>query len=690
MRLVHLQAMIGRVEAAPRTAREGDSGPPEMGLMMPHIIGEGLFARDGDGRLCTRIATAFPRANTIVTLCGIHATQRMAFVDAFNCDRAAAGLAPLTEGQEEEQWLGGVDLVLEDDAVLIRPDPNDMPLAFEADELLQQIVSKKKIQFLYVSDERVRDAIKQRGECWRISPLPRSPQEMKRMIETSRIAIGGDEIYYYNKSSGTRLLTYDRFCRLDSLVDEQLAAHLSEIQQYCSRTNRLGNPEVAFFSPESDALARKFAAGDFTSMDHSRLRSAYESLRRQFRDVTAPELRQDDIDSAPWRSRMYAALIGQTDKAISEEVLLGLSAEFFMQVEWVPGGRIEDGELLLDSVFEEEDGADCGPPGGRVCDHAARGFLFNLIRDYGDLESINVGRVVGSLSHRQGYEGRRGVYVAEIKQRGNELPILRIIRMQKWGVREHLDEGKDLLTAILEAEDYTEYILDRRLGCRQLGMHLSPRTTARKVHEPYTGRNTRHHGAMIWSAYFERDYIPGVATDKIPSCRFADEQFAIRFARLLGAAAAPNLIVGRRDLQGKVIFDDGDELVVEDAVGLPVDILVADHTGTFTDYQRDLMDAAPSYAAAIAGRASFVPDPRAFAEGFFNAFIERFGHIQQEYKKRRRAFDSLFKHKRRDEKGSFAYRWERILARLEASDPRQLAAHMRRSLEARQAVAVRA
>ena len=30
--------------------------------------------------------------------------------------------------------------------------------------------------------------------------------------------------------------------------------------------------------------------------------------------------------------------------------------------------------------------------------------------------------------------------------------------MQKWGVREHLDEGKGLLSAIIESEEYKEYI----------------------------------------------------------------------------------------------------------------------------------------------------------------------------------------------------------------------------------------
>ncbi len=60
--------------------------------------------------------------------------------------------------------------------------------------------------------------------------------------------------------------------------------------------------------------------------------------------------------------------------------------------------------------------------------------------------------------------------------------------MQKWGIREHLDDGKKLLDAIIQSEEYTEYILDRRLGCRQLGMNLPARTAAKRISERYWGR----------------------------------------------------------------------------------------------------------------------------------------------------------------------------------------------------------
>ena len=98
---------------------------------------------------------------------------------------------------------------------------------------------------------------------------------------------------------------------------------------------------------------------------------------------------------------------------------------------------------------------------------------------------------------------------------------------------------------MLETEEYTEYVLDRRLGCRQVGMRLPARIIPRKIIESYTGSHPDYYGWRIWSPYFERDYIRGIATDKIPLGRFENQEFATRFAALLGQAAGPNIVVGR-------------------------------------------------------------------------------------------------------------------------------------------------
>ncbi len=642
----------------------------------PHVIGADLLSRGPDGRLLSRIATVFPYGNAIVTLPGIHATQRIAYTDYLDEQRGAAHQTPLSDSEQEEIWMQGVDLVLDEGNIMIRPDPSAMDLAFDADETLQQLYSKKQIRFLHVLDEQVRHAIQRRGELWRICPLPQSPAEMMRMIRASRIAITCRPIYYYNSGSGTRLLTCGEFLALGQLEESELRGQLAEIREYAQRHNRIRSPEVACFLAPGDWLSVALAPHDFLAISMDKLKAIYESASHQFLALVPSEFQTDDPENPRWRSAMYAALIGQTDMASSEEALLGLSAEFFMQVQWVPGGRIDEGELILDSVFDEEDADNCCPVTRSVCDNRARALIFNFIRDYADLESINIGRIAASISKRQAYSEHRGVYLAEIQQRGNQNPILRIIRMQKRGVWELLDQGKDLLSAFLQSEEYTESILDRRLACRQLGMHLPSHVWARKLCERYAGTQEVFAQRQIWSTYFERDYVPGLATDKIPKGRFSADAFAMAFARVLGHAAAPNLIVGRCDLRGQVVFDDGDELIIENAHGAPTEVVVTDQTGTFGDCRKDLAELIGAYADCVERRAAFVPSARAFAEVFVHAFEEHFVQIQSGYRRRRRAFDTLFKHKRpRDEtrdRMGFHEQWECTLARLDAADAHRI------------------
>src|SRR5437660_11797468 len=110
-------------------------------------------------------------------------------------------------------------------------------------------------------------------------------------------------------------------------------------------------------------------------------------------------------------------------------------------------------------------------------------------------------------------------------------------------------------------------------------------------------------------------------------------------ARLLGRAAAPNLILGSTDPKGNVIFDDGDEVVVESRLGLPVEIVIADHTGTFGDYRSELARFAPAYANAVNKRRDSLRNVQAFTDAYLAAFVERFHYIQGEYRKRKRSFD---------------------------------------------------
>ena len=639
--------------------------------MLPRIVGEHPLAKDNDGKLKSRIGTVFPYSNTIVTLPGIHATQRMEHVDLLSQQRVELGLEPLGLEEQGNEWRNSVDLIMEDDAILIRPDPANMELAFLADELLQQLAPKHQVRFLSARHEKVRASIKRRGECWRISTLPKTPDEMKAMIAASKIAIHGEELYFYSKTTGTRFLTYEGFARLGAMEESALRRHLLEIREFSGGVNRHGQPEVAFFTAGESFSKVDFSACDFKSLDAEALRAVYGTLLCKFRQAIAGEFLHDDLEQPEWRNAMVAALIGEDEKEISEESLLGLSSEFFMQIEWLPGGRIEEGELIFDPAFDLAD--ETGDPElRRLCDEKCRGFTYNFVREFGDLEYVNIGRVVRPLSYREERQGRRDVYIAEIKQRGIKKEIVKIIRLQKFGICEHLDAGKRLLDAIIESEEYTEFILDRRLGCRQLGMNMPQQTTAKRISERYTGSRRDLHGSLIWSPYFERDYIRGMATDKIPPQRLADAAFASRLARLLGQSAATNLVVGRSDRQGRVVFDDGDEVLVENEDRLPVDIVVADQMGTFADYRNNLEHFAAEYAEPVNRRLSLVPDPEEFAALYIEGFVARLTWIQLEYRKRKRAFDMLFKHRPWDEAGSFAYRWDCVLDRLRRADPKNL------------------
>lgn len=648
--------------------------------MQVEVIGPHPLACDPQGRLLTRIATIFPEQNVLYTQApGVHAWQRLNFIDHLNAQRTASSRPPLTAEEEQAVAVNSVDLILEPDHILIRPDPERMPLAFSADELLQTMVSKRQVRFLSISDPRVREAIKRRGEYWRLSSIPKDSAGKERLVLGSKVGIHGAAIYFYNRLTGTRWLTCAAFAQLERLDASTLARQLQEIAEHSNRQNRLGHPELDFFAADPARFsAREFAGKHFEQMAPGQLLGEFVLLKNQFMAAVNEPFQQDDPRQKAWSERMVSTLFLEGNEAETEQLLSGMSPEFFLQIEWLAGGRFEEGEFLLDPLFEEASSHPDATELQRLCDARAKDIIFNFIRDYGDLEYINLGRVPESLSLvRPQKEGRRGVFLAEFKAYGEPEPLRRFLRLQKWGVWEHLDEGKGLLQSIQESDEYTDYWLDRRLGCRQLGMNLCRRFFMRRLTEVYRGKNDLFRGQMIRSTYFEREYLSGIATDKLPLDRYARSGYALQLARLLGQAAAASILVGRSFDEARPAFDDGDEIVREAADGLPWEVLVGDHSGAFTEYRKPLTAFAPDYARPVNTRESLVPNPIEFANAYLAAFQRHFLHTQGDYRKRRRAFDTLFKHCKYDPGGSFAYRWECVLKRLDQTDPEALLAAIR-------------
>lgn len=640
------------------------------------LVGEPLLSRQPDGKVTSRIVTAFPGFNALVTLpLGSHLAQIKAFVEEVNRWLLADAQPPLSGREEKVVWNDAVAVIVEGEigreVVQIRADPENMPAAFAADRLLQQSVSKRRIKFLNAFAQKVRAAIKRRGLLWRITPLPTSRAEMKQRISASKIAIANGDIYYYNAATGTRFLTFHEFSLLGARDHDSLRQCLDEIKHYSASVNLEGNPQVSFFGADGAFGWQAFAPHDFQRQSAEELRTAYEDLRARFRDSVAPELQEDNPENSLWRTRMFSALVAAEGGFLSEEELLGLSPEFFLQIKWCPGGRIVNGELMFDQAVRKR---------RNPCEDNARELLRNLPFDYREIEYVNIGRVVNSLSRRRERLGRREVYIVVLKRRSQPSETVKIIRMQKYGVREHLDEGDSEELATFKSDEYTEYLNDRRRACRFLGMNIILDIITGEIWEHYAGPGSAPEGKMIRSPYFERDYVPGIATDKVPQHKLQDAEYARRFAALLGEAAGANIIVGRRDMEGRVLFDDGDEVLIEDGGGMPDRIAVVEQMGTFRDYLQPLRDSAAAYADPVNRRLGSVPDPEEFARLYLQAFHKRFSCIQAKMRVLGAEARARYDNRPYEKNGCFAHRWECVLERLDATDPNELAAVIRQSL----------
>ena len=640
------------------------------------ILGEPIFSKDAEGRLNCRIGTIFFRTPGLVTKKGVHAMQRLMWIDDINASREAEGLPTLTEAEEEAEMAESVDLVFTETQVLIRPNPDRMDLAMRADDELQKLVSKRVIRFLNTSSAKVRSALRERGENWRMARQPISQGDVANLVLNSRVPMCERPIYYYNHASGTRYITAGTYNEIESLPPDAFRRQVAEIVKGLKSRNRTGHPEVDLF-PSSTPIGVRNALKslDVDGLDDAALKELCARISVEWRMANPVELREETVDNFEWRNEMCHTLTrGPNETAAEEqELVAGIAPEFYRQIEWLPGARIDNGEVIFDAIYDEAARTQ-DPELLAMCDNRVKSLLFNATRLFGGLHYINIGRIARSLARHPIEGSRRGnVYIMQFRELSSDRDKVLIIRLQKWGVAERLDEGKNLLQSIIETDEYSDYILDRRLMCLQLGMPLPKRLGYGHFTEKYRGNN-QYNGVAVRTPYFLRSYVPGVASDKVPLAKFRNPAFALSFAFLMGDAAALDMVVGRRNLQTKTpLFDQNYEVIKLGEDGLPSQILVTDHAGSFTDYESDLESLAKDYAEAVLRRRDFVADFKGFAAAYVEGFRRRLVSVQAAYRARRKAFDGLFVDRPYDTNGSGAYRWACALRRLDACDPARVA-----------------
>ena len=84
------------------------------------------------------------------------------------------------------------------------------------------------------------------------------------------------------------------------------------------------------------------------------------------------------------------------------------------------------------------------------------------------------------------------------------------------------------------------------------GAYRSTRVlTGKRLSEIYNGNNARFRGELIRTIYFEREYLPGIASDKLPLEKYTRPGYGLKLAALLGRAALIRTAAGSARFQSR-------------------------------------------------------------------------------------------------------------------------------------------
>lgn len=627
------------------------------------VIGPDLFAKDDQGMPLSPIASVFPSFRTIVAGRGIHAMQAVLMTEHLAQSVRQREHRELTAEEQEAVYNDAVALIVQDPVVIIRSDPNAMDRVFAADDILQCLLPKERIQFTGIQLPEVRRMLRRRGESWRITPAPRSTEEISHFIRSSRVHVSTGATYYQNAHTGGRFLTSEEFSRIRPLIGSdrrEAIARLKEILSLSQLFNNEGARELSLFLPSDRSLPLHPLNDIISALERADSPGAAEEAERLFdryakwfADTAGAELASDGEDRSVWRTTMFCRLFGIHEQEI-EEWVLGLSPEFHLNVRWLPGARIAAGELHFE-------------PGASI---RVRNLISHYWHNWEGLLAINVGRVESPQTKRDRTGEEREVYLI-VLELSDGTENIRLVRMMKWDIIHRLKLGTHRDQAIGETFQYRDYILDRLMAAKELGIAI-PVYTEIRLEEELPGLG------VIPVFFFDRQYVPGIVTDKIPPARYGQPGFIVRLAGLLGQAATVSLILGRVcPRTGHVFFDDADEVIQFNGEGLPERLILAETTGSFTDWFTRAADILPHCLWHFSRHLAKARDqgiPHSELHAAVTAFADAVLAEVERMRERLTAHPSLRNlfAGRSTEPGSIRCRWEGILNRLESTNTEEL------------------
>ena len=172
----------------------------------------------------------------------------------------------------------------------------------------------------------------------------------------------------------------------------------------------------------------------------------------------------------------------------------------------------------------------------------AKGIIFNFIREYGDLDYVNVGCVPESLVAGPSADSRAGagVYLGGVPAReASAAPSSASCASRNGACGSTWTKAKTCCNPSRKATTTPTYWLDRRLGCRQLGMNLTRRVAMRRVSEVYNGTNARFRGEPSAPSTSSASICPALPPT---SCRWRSMRgpaTRAKLAELLGRPPLP-------------------------------------------------------------------------------------------------------------------------------------------------------